>query len=376
MEGSSTHLRCSVYIDLCALERNMGRLRSFLPKSKKYIALLSADAFGYGAEAAAVRLMLSGADAFAVTNAAEGARVREIGAGWQIIILSSSIPGEEECYFENLLTPVISNPEEAERFENCARRRGENMRVHLRLPILGDCVPSTGDAKTMLEKVLSSKHLIPEAFCLPGTGSGAPNEGSVPDPEFLEYARKKFSPCEKKPYIHHSDVCDAASMPECFEKSLRAGLVLFGVQPSQGSILKGFKPEHALTFRSSISQIKRLPKGATVGYSRKYTLEKDSKVALISAGYGDGLAREAGSKASVIIRGRRAPVIGIVSMDQASVDVSEFDEIEVGDEAVIIGSMGGEFISIEEYCRNLSITPAQALTSITKRVARFYKTLY
>ena len=197
MEGSSTHLRCSVYIDLCALERNMGRLRSFLPKSKKYIALLSADAFGYGAEAAAVRLMLSGADAFAVTNAAEGARVREIGAGWQIIILSSSIPGEEECYFENLLTPVISNPEEAERFENCARRRGENMRVHLRLPILGDCVPSTGDAKTMLEKVLSSKHLIPEAFCLPGTGSGAPNEGSVPDPEFLEYARKNFPHAKK-----------------------------------------------------------------------------------------------------------------------------------------------------------------------------------
>lgn len=75
MEGSSTHLRCSVHIDLCALERNLGKLRHFMGRERGYIALLSADAFGYGVEAAVVRLMLSGADAFAVTTAEEGERV-------------------------------------------------------------------------------------------------------------------------------------------------------------------------------------------------------------------------------------------------------------------------------------------------------------
>lgn len=91
-------------IDLCALERNLGKLKYFMPKSRGYIALVSADAFGYGVEAAAVRLMLSGADAFAVTNVSEGIRVREVGSGWKIVVMSSSLPNEEDEYFENSLT--------------------------------------------------------------------------------------------------------------------------------------------------------------------------------------------------------------------------------------------------------------------------------
>ena len=115
---------------------------------------------------------------------------------------------------------------------------------------------------------------------------------------------------------------------------------------------------------------------ATVGYGKTYTLQKDSKVALLSVGYGDGVPREAGGRMDVMIRGKKAPVIGRVSMDQATIDVSDFDCIEVGDESIIVGWSGGIEIPIEEYSRRLGITPAQALTSITKRVARFYKTLY
>lgn len=375
MEGSSTHLRCSVHIDLCALERNLGKLRFFLPKSKRYIALVSADAFGYGVEAAVVRLMLSGADAFAVTNVEEGVRVREVGSGWQIIVLSSTLAGEEDAYFDSQLTPVLASLQEIERFKKCARQLDKKLNVHMRLPIFGDAIPSVDDAKKMLDAIIADDLLKLEAFCLSGTGTGAPNEGAQADIEFLEYAKEKlknYTPV----YVHHSDVCDLSTIPDNFEKSLRAGLVLFGMKPSERSILKGFKPEQVLRFRSSISQIKNLPAGATVGYSRKFTLKKDSKVALISAGYGDGLARGAGRGANVIIRGKFAPIIGIVSMDQASIDVSDFDEIQVGDEAVIVGEMDGKSISIEEYSQALQITPAQALTSITKRVARFYKTLY
>ena len=98
MEGSSTHLRCSVRIDLCALERNLGKLRSFLPDTKAFMGLVSADAFGCGVEAAVVRLMLSGADAFAVTNSDEGKCVREVGEGWPVIVMSSTLPGEERIY--------------------------------------------------------------------------------------------------------------------------------------------------------------------------------------------------------------------------------------------------------------------------------------
>lgn len=376
MEGSSTHLRCSVHIDLCAMERNLGKLRHFMGREKGYIALLSADAFGYGVEAAVVRLMLSGADAFAVTNAEEGARVREVGPGWKIIVISSSLPGEEPAYFENSLTPVLAGVEEARRFEAAARAAGKALPVHLRLPVLGESLPSRADAAEMLEAVLESPFLKLEAFCLPGAGSGAPAEGSEPDAEFLSFAAGRLGPAAGSAYIHHGDVCDLSALPPAFGRSLRAGLVLFGIRPSENSMLRGFEPERVLVFRTSVSLVKDLPRGATVGYGRTFRLEKDSKIALLSVGYGDGVPREGGGRMSVLIRGVRVPVIGRVSMDQAAVDAGGLDCVREGDEAVIVGPCGGDEISMEEYCGRLGITPAQALTSITKRVARFYKTLY
>ncbi len=353
----------------------MGKLRFFMPKSRGYIALVSADAFGYGVEAAVVRLMLSGADAFAVTNISEAVKVREVGSGWKVIVMSSSLPDEEKIYIENDITPVLSGLEEVERFEKAAQNAGRKINVHLRLPVMSNSIPSNAQAKQMLERILDSNFLKLEAFCLGGTGTGAPTEGATPDADFLDFAAKKLGN-NSGVYIHHSDICDISALPECFAKTLRAGLVLFGMKPSEKSILKGFEPEHVLTFRTSVSQIKYLPKGATVGYSKTYTLERDSRVALLSVGYGDGVPREASKKMSVIIRGKKADVIGRVSMDQAAIDVTDFDEIEVGDEAIIVGESDGLEITIEQYCERLGITPAQALTSITKRVARFYKTLY
>ena len=374
MEGSSTHLRCSVRIDLCALERNLGKLRFFMPKTRGYIALVSADAFGYGVSASVVRLMFSGADAFAVTNVSEGVQVRDVGSGWRVIVMSSSLAGEERAYFENSLTPVLASLEELKRFEKIAEELDSPINVHMRVPTTDCTLPSTSEAEQMLDALLESKYLNLEAFCLLGTGTGAPNEGANADIQFLKCAKEKVDLKEKKIYLHHSDVCDISQIP--FDCALRAGLVLFGMKPSEKSMLKGFEPEHVLTFRTSVSQIKNLPKGATVGYGRTYTLEKDTKVALLSVGYGDGVPRDSSEKMSVIIRGKKAKVIGRVSMDQATIDVSDFDEIQVGDEAIIVGENGGLSIGIEEYCDRLGITPAQALTSITKRVARFYKMLY
>lgn len=374
MEGSSTHLRCSVRIDLCALERNLGKLRFFLPSSG-YIALVSADAFGYGIEAAVVRLMLSGADAFAVTNITEAIKVREVGAGWKIIVLSASLPNEENLYVANDITPVLVSLEEIERFEAIAKNSNKKINVHLRLPVEKNSIPSCEQAKQMLEKILNSEHLNLEAFCLSGTGTGAPTEGAIANKDFLDFAKERLGE-NSGVYIHHSDICNTALLPTEFDKAIRAGLVLFGMRPAENSILKGFEPEHVLTFRTSVSHIKNLPKGATVGYSKTYTLERDSRVALLSIGYGDGIPRDASQKMSVIIRGKKAEVIGKVSMDQAAIDVTDIDDIQIGDEAIIVGQADGLEITIEEYCQRLGITPALALTSITKRVARFYKTLY
>ncbi len=378
MELSSTHIRCSVGIDLCALERNLGRLKNLLSVSQKYIALVSADAFGFGVEAAAVRLMLSGADAFAVTNLSEGERVRGTGEGWPVIVMSSSLPGEEEFYFRNELRPTLVGVEEIERFVACAEKLGEKLKVHMRVPRAEDfSLPSRKEALKMLEMLLDGNlPLELEGMCIAGMGSGAPEEGETPDFEFLKIADGMLRKSGRRILVHHSDTFNPAMLPPSFESAFRAGLVLFGITPKNGSILGNFRPEPVMTFRGAVSQVKMLPKGATVGYNKTYTLARDSKVALLSIGYGDGLRRNAGEHGRVLINGKSLPIIGRVSMDQASVDVTDLPDVQVGDEAILIGSSGNESISIEQYCASLCISPAEALTSITKRVPRYYKTVY
>lgn len=374
MEFNRTQLRASIEIDLYALERNLGRIKDFLPSSQSYIALVSADAFGIGLEAAVARLMISGADAFAVTNLAEAIRVRKVGAGWSVIVLSSSIPNEEDEFISNEITPTISSLEEAYRFDASAKKLGKIANVHLKLPSKNHkiSIPDTDEAERILDFLLTTPNLNLEAFCVAGTGTGAPEEVETPDVNFLKIAEQKFSALDKKIYVHHSDIFDPSTLPAQFQSSLRAGLVLFGIRPEKNSILKDFCPEQVLSFKSAIAHIKELPEGAYVGYSHTYKLTKDSKIALISAGYGDGLARNLGSKANVIVRDTLLPIIGIVSMDQAAIDASNLPNIALSDEVTIIGSTRSHTITIEDYCKFIGITPAEALTAITQRVVRFY----
>lgn len=374
MEFPRTQLRASIEIDLYALERNLGRIKNFLPSSRSYIALVAADAFGIGLEAAVARLMISGADAFAVTNLSEAVRVRKVGAGWPVIVLSASIPQEEEQFILNDITPTISSLEEAKRFEVAAKKFEKTASVHLKLPSQNReiSIPDKDEAKRILDFLLNSRNLNLEALCVAGTGTGAPEEMEIPDAEFLKYCAEKTAACGKKIYVHHSDVFEPKILPSCFQTSLRAGLVLFGIRPEKNSILRDFNPEQVLSFKSAIAHIKELPKDAYVGYSHTYKLKKDSKIALVAAGYGDGLARSLGSRANVIVRDTLLPIIGIVSMDQAAIDASALPDIRLSDEIVIIGSTRSQTITIEDYCKTINITPAEALTAITQRVVRFY----
>ncbi len=375
MEFPTTPLRCSIHIDLYALERNLGRIRNFLPRTGGYIALVAADAFGIGIEAACARLMMSGADAFAVTNLSEAVRVRRVGPGWPVIVLSASIPGEERFFVEHSIIPTLAGVEEIGRFERAAREAGVCAAVHMKLPSAAGfaSIPDVPHACEMLERLLSSDSLRLSALCVPGTGTGAPEASPGPDPDFLRRAASLLSARRPGAFIHHGDVFDPSVLPEGARTSLRAGLVLFGVKPGADSVLSGFSPEQVLAFRSAVSHIKRLPAGSYVGYSKTFRLARDSKIALISAGYGDGLARSAGGRASVIVRDTLLPVVGVVSMDQAAVDATALPQIRPSDEAVIVGSTQSHSITIEKYCADLGVSPAEALTSITQRVARIYR---
>ncbi len=120
--------------------------------------------------------------------------------------------------------------------------------------------------------------------------------------------------------------------------------------------------------------MKRLPQGTTISYGRTHTLARDSTVAILCAGYGDGIPRAASNRAQVLIRGRRCPVLGRVTMDQTIVDVTDVPGVQCGDAVVLVGRQGGEEISIREFSRHADTIPWETLCSVTKRVPRLYRT--
>jgi len=152
------------------------------------------------------------------------------------------------------------------------------------------------------------------------------------------------------------------------------GLLQFGILPHVGSLLVQVHTEPVLSFRTRVGVVKPLPAGTTISYGRTHTLSRDSTVAILCAGYGDGISRAASNRAQVLIRGQRCPVLGRVTMDQTVVDVTDVPGVTRGDEVVLVGRQEGAEISITEFSRWSDTIPWEVLCSVTKRVPRVYRT--
>jgi alanine racemase len=156
--------------------------------------------------------------------------------------------------------------------------------------------------------------------------------------------------------------------------AVRVGLLQFGVPPYPKSLLGAVQTEPVLSFHTRISIVKQLPSGTSVGYGRTRVLSRPTTTAVIAAGYGDGIPRAASNRGFVLIRGKRCPVLGRVSMDQTVVDVTDVPGVEHGDAVVLIGKQGDEAIDSVEFSEWGDTIAWETLCSISKRVPRLYRT--
>jgi alanine racemase len=176
-------------------------------------------------------------------------------------------------------------------------------------------------------------------------------------------------------FIHADNSSGLESMPGASPfNAVRVGLLQFGILPHPNSMLAQVHTEPVFSFHTRVGLVKRLPKGTTISYGRTHTLTRDSTVAILCAGYGDGIPRAASNRAQVLIRGRRCPVLGRVTMDQTIVDVTDVPGVQCGDAVVLVGRQGGEEVSIGEFSRHADTIPWETLCSVTKRVPRLYRT--
>ncbi len=376
MNASVPH-RSWVEIDLAALERNLGRIRAEIPADHRYVAVVKADAYGHGLRAMATRLMQSGAELFAVANVEEARQIRELGSGWPILLLSPVLHGEEARLFEDDLIPTLSSVEDVRRFQEIAAARGSTLSVHLKIDTgmgrLGIWHESAGQLFQAIQTApnLRLAGVFTHFAC------------ATTDPEFTHEQRKRFLRCleENQPLprdlLIHAD--NSAGL-ETFNPSspfnaIRVGLLQCGVLPYPGSILAKVKVEPVLSFHTRVGLVKSVPAGTGISYSHLYTTHRPSTLAVLTAGYADGIpVSVSGKEARVLIRGRAHPLIGRICMDQAIVDVTDHPGVAVGDRATLIGRQGEEEVSLETFARSAGTIPYEILTSLSKRVTRLYKT--
>jgi alanine racemase len=377
--NASLPLRCWAEIDLAALERNLRLIRASLPAHIRYVAVVKADAYGHGLQHVAARLMHAGADLFAVANITEAAQLRELGPGWPILLLSPLLPDEDRYVAEYDLAVTVSTEDEVSRLDAAGRAAGRPIAVHLKVDTgMGRLGVWHEGAPAMARRISASPHLrLAGVF----THFASPDD----DPAFTEEQRRRFlaalaacglaDPAPAGLFVHADNSAGLETMPGRSPfNAVRIGLLQFGVVPHPGSFLSQVRTEPVFSFRTRVGIVKRLPAGTTVSYGRTRRLVRDSTVAVLCAGYGDGIPRSVSNRASVLIRGVRCPVLGRVTMDQTVVDTTDVPGVACGDEAVIVGRQGADEISVVEFSRWADTIPWETLCSVTKRVPRVYKT--
>ncbi|MEZ5276030.1 MAG: alanine racemase [Opitutaceae bacterium] len=373
----SLPLRCWAEIDLAALERNIKSIRRALPEWIRFVAVVKADAYGHGIYQAVARLMHSGADIFAVANVSEAAAVRELGPGWPILILGPVLPDEDPYLLEFDAIPTVSSLDEVRRFQNLADRAHRILSVHLKI--------DTGMGRTGVWHDQAGEILdaINHAPALKLAGIFTHFSCADSDPAFTEAQRRLFlDVLEQLPIPEGSDLlihADNSAGLETFSEdgpfnAVRVGLLQFGILPYENSILSTVRTDPVFSFHARVGLVKTVPIGTGISYGRTRVVERETRLAILTAGYGDGIPRACSNRGHVLIHGRPCPILGRVTMDQTIVDISDLDAVEVGDQATIVGRQGDAEITVGAFSRWAETIPWETLTSVTKRVPRVYKT--
>lgn len=372
--------RCWTEFDLVSLERNLGKIRAALQPSMRFVSVVKADAYGHGLSQTVTRLMQTGVDAFAVANLEEAAQVQEIGTGWPILILSAILPEEDTALQEISCIPAVSCIEEVKRFSKVARDCQRTQQIHMKIDT---GMGRLGVWHTKAAKLYQSIQAFPELVL---SGIFTHFSSPVTDPYFTEKQRDLFLKtvqglnANRTNWLIHAD--NSASLralvraPEYnLFNAVRIGLLQFGARPAPHSFLSDLETEAVLSFHTKVGLVKELPAGTPISYQQTYRLQKAEKIAILTAGYGDGIPTQLSNRGSVLIRGKRCPILGRVTMDQVVVSAKKIPDLQCGESVTLIGKQGSEEITVQEFSENAGVIPWEVFCSITQRVRRLYRTI-
>ena len=366
------HCRVWASIDLDAVSANLRRVRFLAGPRAGVMAIVKANAYGHGAVPLAWHLTSQGVEMLGVGDSQEAIELRRAGIPGRILILGAVVQGELPDVVAHDIGVTVHSTERVRLLEREGRRANRRVSVHLKVDTgmgrLG-CAPAR--AVEIARLIHSCDFLSLDGLCTHFSSVG-------PDDEFTDRQIAAFDEVcgaiegSGVPIPMRHAAASAAILARVAPNldMVRPGLSLYGVAPTPG-LQVGLEP--ALSLGTQIIFLKDFPAGSPIGYERCYVTERRTRIATLPVGYNDGYPFRLGGRGEVLVRGRRAPVVGRISMDYATVDVGHIPGVSVGDEVILIGSAGEESIPVGELAERAGTISYEIFTRIGKRVVRTYR---
>jgi len=358
-------------IDLNILKSNILNLREFLKSEVGIIAVVKSNAYEHGIREVAESLE-NLVDIFAVSSLNEACEIRELGVDKPILFLSNPLGPEDISFIiEKSIIPVINDIEFLKSFQERALNIGIKIPVHIKFDTGMSRLGIDWRDNDKLIKALLKSNCIDVKGCFT-------HFAHAEDIDFTRLQSERFQEAADtlKSYgynfiSHLANSSTTLRMPSLWADFVRPGLIIYGIYPDSG-VKNRINIAQVMTFKTRLIATKKVKKGSFVGYCCTYKASSDMKIGIIPVGYNQGIPWSFSNRGMVLLRSKRVPILGRISMDQIVIDLREVEEAQIGDEVVITGKQGSEEIKIEELAELSNTIPYEVLCGLGKVKNRIY----
>lgn len=364
-------------VDLAKVQANFRCIQEFLrengaSQAPRIIAVVKANAYGHGAGQVARALEDAGADLLACADIEEGLALRAAGVRAEILVFGALSVSDLDGLFDGALTPTISSPGAARAVQAAAARYKQTLRYHLKIDTGMNRLGFRADnLRRTIPELLASGNLVLDAVYTHFATA------DVPDSPLFEQQRQvwgralsELTALGARPrYRHAANSAATLRDSRVWYDRVRPGLLLYGIVPPPLASTLPLEP--VMRLESRVVAVKGLRPGEATGYGGRFVAEQPTSIAIVPAGYADGLDLRLAGRGVVLIRGRRVPIVGSVCMDMLMADVTGMD-VSPGDEVVIIGRQEDDELTAREMAAAIGSIPWEIVCRVGSRIQRIY----
>lgn len=369
-------------IDLDKIAQNVREIKNSLNPNVRLMGVVKADAYGHGVFETAKTVLENGADALAVAFIDEAVQLRKCGITVPLLILGNSADDSIDDLLTFDITPAVFTFDFAKRLSDRAAELGKTAKIHIKTDtgmnrigfLYGD---NTAENIKTIEEIIEISKLpsieVEGIFSHFSTSDEA--DDSYTRLQFKRFTEMTMALSDKGldiPIKHIANSAALARFPEMQLDMVRAGVIMYGMYPSFGVDYHGLRLLPAMTFKTRVINIKEVDSGAGISYGRSFVTNKKTKIATIAVGYADGYSRILSGKACALVDGVLVNQLGKICMDQCMIDVTNVNNINIGDEVTLFGTSGDGNISIEEVADKMGTINYEIACIVGKRIPRIY----